>query len=58
LSGESQPAAAEMHEQDHRGGNTDNNEQQYVLNELIIALMRKQILTDTEGKAMLKKLTN
>jgi hypothetical protein len=45
-------------EQDHRGGNTDNNEQQYVLNELIIALMRKQILTDTEGKAMLKKLTN
>ena len=28
----------------------------YVLNELIIALMRKGALTETEGKAMLKKL--
>jgi hypothetical protein len=31
-------------------------EQAYVLNELIIALMRKRVLTDAEGKAMLKKL--
>ena len=33
-----------------------NGEQSYVLNELIIALMRKRVLTDAEGKAMLQKL--
>ena len=33
-----------------------NGEQRYVLNELIIALMRKRVLTDAEGKAMLQKL--
>jgi hypothetical protein len=33
-----------------------NGEQNYVLNELIIALMRKRVLTDAEGKAMLQKL--
>ncbi len=33
-----------------------NSEPSYVLNELIVALMRKRVLTDTEGKAMLKKL--
>jgi hypothetical protein len=32
------------------------NEQSYVLNELIISLMRKGVLTDAEGKAMLEKL--
>jgi hypothetical protein len=32
------------------------NEQYYVLNELIILLMRKGVLTDAEGKAMLEKL--
>jgi hypothetical protein len=32
------------------------NEQYYVLNELIISLMRKCVLTDAEGKAMLEKL--
>jgi hypothetical protein len=32
------------------------NEQYYVLNELIISLMRKGVLTDAEGKAMLEKL--
>jgi hypothetical protein len=31
-------------------------ESNYVLNELIIALMRKGVLAETEGKAMLKKL--
>jgi PilZ domain-containing protein len=31
-------------------------EQSYVLNELIIALMRKRVLTDAEGKALLQKL--
>ncbi len=33
-----------------------NSEQSYVLNELIIALMRKRVLTDAEGKALLQKL--
>ena len=33
-----------------------NGEHRYVLNELIIALMRKRVLTDAEGKAMLQKL--
>jgi hypothetical protein len=33
-----------------------NGEQRHVLNELIIALMRKRVLTDAEGKAMLQKL--
>ena len=32
------------------------NEQDYVLMELLIALMRKGILSDAEGKAMLQKL--
>jgi hypothetical protein len=32
------------------------DEQYYVLNELIISLMRKGVLTDAEGKAMLEKL--
>jgi hypothetical protein len=32
------------------------NEQRNVLNELIVMLIRKQVLTDTEGKALLKKL--
>jgi len=33
-----------------------SNEQNYVVNELIIALMRKNVLTDLEGKALLQKL--
>ncbi len=33
-----------------------NSERSYVLNELIIALMRKRVLTDAEGKALLQKL--
>ncbi len=57
LSGEStaHPEAMEHGDEDHREQSA-NNEQQYVLNELIIALMRKHVLTDAEGKAMLKKL--
>lgn len=61
LSGESPSAPSEMSEQseqNHHTGNANSNEQQYVLNELIIALMRKQILSDAEGKAMRKKLMN
>ncbi len=39
------------------GGNTDSQgEQTYVLNELVIALMRKGVLTEAEGKGMLKRL--
>jgi hypothetical protein len=33
-----------------------SHEQNYVLNELIIALMRKNVLSDLEGKALLQKL--
>ena len=33
-----------------------SHEQNYVLNELIIALRRKNVLTDVEGKALLQKL--
>jgi hypothetical protein len=33
-----------------------DSEQSYVLNELIVALMRKRVLTDAEGKALLQKL--
>jgi hypothetical protein len=33
-----------------------NSEQTLVLNELIVALMRKRVLTDAEGKALLQKL--
>jgi hypothetical protein len=33
-----------------------SQEQNYVLNELIIALMRKNVLSDSEGKALLQKL--
>ncbi|HEV2290000.1 MAG TPA: PilZ domain-containing protein [Candidatus Acidoferrales bacterium] len=35
---------------------TTNDEPRYVLNELIITLMRKGVLTDKEGKALLLKL--
>jgi hypothetical protein len=37
-------------------GNAPSNEQNYVLSELIIALMRKNVLSDVEGKALLRKL--
>jgi hypothetical protein len=37
---------------------SSSNESTYVLNEVIIALMRKGILTDGEGKAMLHKLAH
>lgn len=33
-----------------------NSEQTFVLNELIVALMRKRVLRDAEGKALLQKL--
>jgi len=34
----------------------NGNETSYVLNEVIIALMRKGVLSDGEGKTMLQKL--
>jgi hypothetical protein len=34
----------------------DNNETAYVLNEVIIALMRKGVLSDGEGRTLLQKL--
>ena len=57
LRGESRPAAEALEQDgaDHIEERT-GGEQRYVLNELIIALMRKRVLTDAEGKAMLKKL--
>lgn len=51
-------AVPEVREQADRKAPEKNvkHEQYYVLNELIIALMRKGVLTDAEGKAMLEKL--
>ncbi len=48
----------EVREQAERNApeKSSKNEQYYVLNELIISLMRKGVLTDAEGKAMLEKL--
>jgi hypothetical protein len=45
---ESSPKAA--------GDNGASQEQTFVLNELIIVLMRKNVLSDLEGKALLQKL--
>jgi PilZ domain len=57
LRGESRPAT-DVLEQDpvEPAEESTSGEQSYVINELIIALMRKRVLTETEGKAMLKKL--
>jgi hypothetical protein len=59
LSGATQPDD-ESSEQDslETVGEASRNEPSYVLNEVIIALMRKGILTDGEGKAMLHKLAH
>ena len=59
LTGESQPDD-ESSGEDSLGpvSAASSNESSYVLNEVIIALMRKGILTDGEGKAMLHKLAH
>jgi hypothetical protein len=59
LSGASLPDD-EPSEEDSLGhvSETSRNESSYVLNEIIIALMRKGILTNREGKAMLHKLAH
>jgi hypothetical protein len=54
------PSTTELNVQGEKpkgGGNTGSQgEQTYVLNELVIALMRKGVLTEVEGQAMLKML--
>jgi hypothetical protein len=57
LSGELAPEPkAPKEQQENRSDASPHDEQRYVLNELIIALIRKRILTDEEGKTLLKKL--
>jgi hypothetical protein len=56
---EAKPPSKEPEPQPEPGGpstETRIDEQRYVLNELIIALIRKRVLTDAEGKALLLKL--
>ena len=57
INGNSSPElnVPEQTEKDATQGNS-KNEQDYVLTELLIALMRKGVLSDAEGKAMLQKL--
>jgi hypothetical protein len=55
--GESAEQPKDRHiEEQSETAETTHSEQSYVLNELIIALMRKRVLTDAEGKALLQKL--
>ena len=58
LSGATQPDDESSEESLGTVAETSRNESSYVLNEVIIALMRKGILTDGEGKAMLHKLAH
>jgi hypothetical protein len=57
LSGNASPAPNVLSRQQGNGDGTDLHEElSYVLNELVIALMRRGILTEAEGKGMLKRL--
>jgi PilZ domain len=59
LSGNLSPDLDLPEEKPQRSDNADlnlNEGQYYVLNELVLALMRKGVLTDAEGKAMLNRL--
>jgi hypothetical protein len=57
LSGNTSPAPNLLGgEQGSSGGTDSHEEQSYVLNELVIALMRRGTLTESEGKGMLKRL--
>ena len=58
LSGASVPDDESSEESLETVAETSRNESSYVLNEVLIALMRKGILTDGEGKAMLHKLAH
>jgi hypothetical protein len=57
LSGElaRKPRVAEI-EREVRNAGSATHQQRNVLNELILMLMQKRVLTDTEGKALLQKL--
>jgi len=58
LSGEA-PRETKALEEDHfpeRAEPSAGNEQRNVLNELIVTLIRKQVLTDAEGKKLLQRL--
>ncbi len=52
------PAGPEAPEQEEQAPAKESlkEEEHYVLHELVIALMRKGVLTEVEGKAMLRKL--
>jgi hypothetical protein len=60
LRGEAQPDTSVLEQErpspKAAADNAASQEQSYVLNELIIALMRKNVLSDLEGKALLQKL--
>lgn len=57
ISGNSSPAPNEVAERPKGGAATEvHREQYYVLNDLVVALMRKGVLEEAEGKAMLRKL--
>jgi PilZ domain-containing protein len=57
LSGNSSTELNVPEEERQSGGSTESQgEQTYVLNELVNALMRKGVLTEGEGKGMLKRL--
>jgi hypothetical protein len=55
---ESSPGATALEEEDNIGQLQPHseNESKYVLNELIVAVVRKRVLTESEGHALLKKL--
>ena len=58
LSGESAPPAKAMDDDDLEApaSASSEHEQRNVLTELIVMLIRKQVFTDAEGKALLKRL--
>jgi hypothetical protein len=60
LSGQARPELLVVNEeisnQKATADKTPSQEHNYVLSELIIALMRKNVLSDLEGKALLQKL--
>jgi hypothetical protein len=51
-----QPEPPDGEEPKEASGGGLQNESNYVLSELLIALMRKGVLSETEGKTLLKKL--
>jgi hypothetical protein len=58
LSGEQAPAEATQEIVENQGSVSSVHEVRDVLSEIIVMLVQKQILTDTDGKAMLQKLSH